>query len=203
MSYCTVLSVALVLLHCDARACRGATAETTPKELLLLSSATWMWGTTARCLIALLVLFSAQRHHLTVPVPGPVLRDRDFSPGDLLCPFWLLVQRSWLYSGFDLGFPRVRTALILALARRHVRSSWGIAGAAWLAVLASRERGVLRHCERLRPSGGLLRERVSAAALAYLQQQAAAGTATPGCLPPKDKGVRTGGRLHPTREATA
>ena len=108
----------------------------------------------------------------------------------------LLAQRSWLYPGFDFCFPRVRTALYFGLARPYVRTAGALREPlglwCWL-----RERGVLRHCERLRPSGGLLRERVAAAAHAYLQQQAAACTATPGCLPSKGKRVRTGGSLHP------
>ena len=61
-----------------------------------------------------------------------------------------------------------------------------------------RERGVLRHCARLRPSCAPLRPCVSATTLAYMQQQAAARKALPWFSRPfEGEGVRTGGRLHP------
>ena len=94
----------------------------------------------------------------------------------------LLVQRSLLYPGFDSCFPRVRKVFFLALPdlmceeARAVREM--LCWRCWL-----RERGVLRHCNRLRPSGGPQRERLAAAAHLYLQQQAAACMASPGCSP--------------------
>ena len=65
----------------------------------------------------------------------------------------LLVQRSWLCSGFDLCFPRVRTALILALPDPMCEEARALRELlclrCWLRV-----RGVLGHCNRLRLGGG-------------------------------------------------
>ena len=108
----------------------------------------------------------------------------------------LLVQRSWLYSVFDLCFPRVRPVFFLALVDPMCKADRALRELLFWRYRLS-ERGVLRHCNRLRPSGGLSRERLAAAAHLYLQQQAAACMASRGCSPLKGKGVRTGGRLHP------
>ena len=80
---------------------------------------------------------------------------------------------------------------IVGLVRPHVRSSWGIVGAAIVGGAGferERERGFLRHCDRLRPCGGPLHECVGS-----LQQQAA----TPQVFAFAGKGFRTGGRPHP------
>ena len=94
----------------------------------------------------------------------------------------LLVQRSWLYSGFDSCFPRVRTVFFLALPEPMFEEARALremlCWRCWL-----RERGVLRLCNRLRPSGGPRRERLLAAAHFYLQHQAAACMASPGWSP--------------------
>ena len=84
----------------------------------------------------------------------------------------LLVQRSWLYSGFDSCFQGFAQCSLCEEARAlRELQFWRY----WL-----RERGVFRHSNRLRPSGGPRRERVAAAARLYLQQQAAACMASPG-----------------------
>ena len=47
------------------------------------------------------------------PVPGPVLRARDFSSGDLLCPSSSPGAASWLYLGFDFCLSKSSHSVVL------------------------------------------------------------------------------------------
>ena len=104
----------------------------------------------------------------------------------------LLVQRSWLYSGFDLCFPRVRTVFFLAsltLCSKQIGhcASCCFGGTGFVREVSN---GTVIDCVLVEAND----ENLAAAAHLYLQQQAAA---SPGYSPLKGKGVRTGGRLHP------